>query len=303
MNCGLRLARAGSLAGRTSPSRLLDVTAFRDWLVNKAYTATYIKNVMPYAIKYNHLIHSNNLRELDSLSGHVRTHVLKALTAISKFLGIYTQFKDRLRANGIKWHHTDALTAFLRILNANNKNTLQWLNQTLPYLRENEQLFARFLQLSGLRVSEGIASFNLCIRLAKENRLQEYYDKNLNVLCHFKYPKLFIRRSKCAFITFIKPEFLTAICNSQTVTYPSIRKRLEHNKIPLRFNELRDIFGTHLVNNGILEIEQNLVCGRIPVSIFIRHYWSPRLKELGIRIFKALETVDVLQQQPTIATP
>jgi hypothetical protein len=56
----------------------------------------------------------------------------------------------------------------------------------------------------------------------------------------------------------------------------------------MRFDEFIGYFGTHLVNTGILEIEQNLVCGRIPIGIFIRHYWSPKLKELGNRILKAL---------------
>jgi hypothetical protein len=247
---------------------------------------------MPYARKYGHIIYRGNLTELDALPKHILNHALKALTLISKYLGIYKEFKARLDQHGIKWYRTDALAAFLRILNANNKGTLQWLEQTLPYLRENEQLLAKFLKLSGLRVSEGIASFNLCIKLARENRISEYYDNDLNVLCHFKYPKLFIRRSKACYITFITQEFLSKICNSEIVTYAQIRKRLERNKIPMRFNELRDIFGTHLVNNGILEIEQNLVCGRIPVSIFVRHYWSPKLKELGNRIFKALASID-----------
>lgn len=248
--------------------------------------------------KYGYLIYSDNLRDLELLTNWQRTHAIKALIMLSKYLGTYTEFKARLNEHGIKMYRTNGLTAFLRILNANDKDTLLWLEQTSPYLRENEQLFAKFLKLSGLRVSEGIANFNLCIKLAGEGRLSDYYDSNLNVLCHFKYPRLFIRRSKACYITFIQPQLLEEIAHSQPVTYPSIRKRLEHYKIPMRFNELRDIFGTTLVNHGILEIEQNLVCGRIPVSIFIRHYWSPRLKELGVRIFKALETIDAQPQQP-----
>ena len=66
----------------------------------------------------------------------------------------------------------------------------------------------------------------------------------------------------------------------------------------MRFNELRDIFGTHLVNHGITQTEQDLVCGRISTTIFVKHYWSPVLKELGARIFKALEFLDIKQQQP-----
>ena len=54
--------------------------------------------------------------------------------------------------------------------------------------------------------------------------------------------------------------------------------------------ELRDYFGTYLLNHGILEAEINLCQGRIPVDTFIRHYWSPKLKDLGNRIFKALES-------------
>jgi hypothetical protein len=64
-----------------------------------------------------------------------------------------------------------------------------------------------------------------------------------------------------------------------------MRKRLERKHIHLRFNELRDKFGTHLLSHGILEAEINLCQGRIPVDIFIRPYWSPKLKELGKRFF------------------
>ena len=90
---------------------------------------------------------------------------------------------------------------------------------------------------------------------------------------------------------FQKPEFLNEIANSQPISYSSMRKRLERKKIKLRFNELRDYFGACLLNHGILEAEINLCQGRIPVDIFIRHHWSPRLAKLGCRILKALETI------------
>jgi len=159
-------------------------------------------------------------------------------------------------------------------------------------LRSNEALFLKFLLNSGLRTSEAINSFNLTIQLCKEGKLSDYYDSELNVLCHFKYPKLFIRRTKACYITFIKPEFLNEIASCQPVTYNSLRKRLERRKMKLRFNELRDYFGTYLLSHGILEAEINLCQGRIPVDIFIRHYWSPKLKELGDKIFKATEKAD-----------
>jgi hypothetical protein len=81
-----------------------------------------------------------------------------------------------------------------------------------------------------------INSFNLTINLGKTGKLSEYYDSELRVLCHFKYPKLFIRRTKACYITFIKPEFLNEIAASQPATYSSLRKKIERNKMKLRFN-------------------------------------------------------------------
>ena len=141
-------------------------------------------------------------------------------------------------------------------------------------------------------MDEAINSFNLVIQLARENKLSQYYDENLNCLCHFKYPKTFIRRTKNCFITFTSPKFLSEIAASEIVAYASSRKRLERKKIRLRFNELRDYFGTYLLNHEVLEQEVNLLQGRIPISVFARHYWSPKLKELSNKIIALTENLE-----------
>jgi hypothetical protein len=276
----------------TLPSKnYIDPIEFEKWVRIK-YSKSYGTVVLCYAKKYQHLLKSDsNLRELELLTNDVKTSVVKSLLLCAKFNGCYTQFRNRLNEYGIKLYRPDSLNAFLRILNASNSDTIQYYNQITPILRKNEQVFTKFLLHSGLRVSEGINSFNLVIELASKGKLSEYFDENLGCLAHFKYPKLFIRHTKNAFITFIDKEFLAEIALCQPVTYSSIRKRLDRSKKPMRLDEFRDYFGTHLVNNGILEIEQNLVCGRIPIGIFIRHYWSPKLKELGVRVLKSLETI------------
>ena len=95
----------------------------------------------------------------------------------------------------------------------------------MPILRDNKRVFAKFLLNSGSRLSEGIKSFNLIIQLGKSGELSEYYDENLSCLMHFKFPKLFIRHTKNAFITFISRAFLDQIAECQPVTYFSIRKK------------------------------------------------------------------------------
>jgi intergrase/recombinase len=100
---------------------------------------------------------------------------------------------------------------------------------------------------------------------------------------HFKYPKLFLRGKKNVYISFISENLINKIASSQPLTYATIRKRLNRYKLKMRLSELRDYYGSYLLQHNILEQEVNLLQGRIPVSVFIRHYWSPKLKELANR--------------------
>ena len=151
-----------------------------------------------------------------------------------------------------------------------------------------------FCLYSGLRKSEAILSFNRIIELNNKGLLNEYYDSNLNCLLHFKYPKDFIRKTKNCFTSFIPEELLKQIRNSKPVSDDAISRRLYRNNAKCRINELRDYFGTYLLQHGISEAEINLLQGRIPPSIFIKHYWSPKLSELRDRIFKALKDLEQL---------
>ena len=273
----------------------VDWLKYKQWLLLR-YSKHYVDCLFCYSRKYYDCFY--DVAKIAFIADSNRNNVIKALIVLSKFTGQHQQFKEGLKNCDIKTHQQDALQSFLRLFGSNSKNTLTWLeSEALPHLRENECIFAKFLKLSGLRVSEGIASFNLIIKLYKEGRLNEYYDANMALLQHFKY-KIFLRGKKNAFISFIQPQLLEQICNSQPTTYTTIRKRLEKYHIKMRFSELRQLYGTNLVSNGITQTEQDLVCGRISNSVFVKFYWSPALKQLGDRIFKALETMDVQTQQP-----
>ena len=72
------------------------------------------------------------------------------------------------------------------------------------------------------------------------------------------------------------------------MTYAAIIKKLQRRKIPSRISELRDYYGTFMIRHGLVAQEADLLCGRIPPSIFVRHYFSPAIKELKERTLKAL---------------
>jgi len=247
---------------------------------------------MSYVKRFSNLIVSGNLRELDMLPLSIKNNVIKSLIILSKYLGIYEDFSNRCKQFGIKTTSPNTLNAFLRILNSNNSDILKWYSEALPILRDNEKTLLKYLLYSGIRKEEAIMSFNKIIELHKLNRLNEYYDVNLNCLMHFKYPKEFIRKTKNCFITFITEDLLNEIANSKPITYAMIIKRLYRKNIKCRINELRDYYGTFLLQHGILEAEINLCQGRIPPSIFIKHYWSPKLSELRDRILLALKELE-----------
>jgi len=82
---------------------------------------------------------AENLRELDLLPSSIKNNAIKSLIILSKFLGNYKEFNERLKSFDIKTNRPDSLNAFLRILNASDSDVMNWYSSTVPILRENER--------------------------------------------------------------------------------------------------------------------------------------------------------------------
>jgi hypothetical protein len=61
--------------------------------------------------------------------------------------------------------------------------------------------------------------------------------------------------------------------------------------LTMRMNYCPKIFGTHLRYCGIESEMVNLLEGRISPEIFVRHYWSPNMKQDIERIRKAMDSL------------
>jgi hypothetical protein len=204
----------------------IDLNAYREYL-HKKFTRQYACLQFGYLRKYSSCY--INPQGLSVIPASIRGNVLKAMVNLAKYLGRYEEYKVKLKNCGIKWQRADSLGAFLRIFNASNNDIIKWYKEARIKLRENEALFTKFLLHSGLRTGEAIHAFNLIIKLSKEDKLSEYYDSELQVLCHFKYPKLFIKRTKNCYITFITPEFVQQIAESKPITYSMSLARFFHS--------------------------------------------------------------------------
>jgi len=275
-----------SLGGIT---KSVDWVDFKEYL-NKVYRRNWSKQCFCYAKKYCHFL--ENPSKLEMFNGYTKNNIRKALISLSKYLGIYRQFKAKMEDYGIKWSRTTSIDAFFRMINNKNNSALKWLRENTKLLDRTCSTYLKFVVLSGLRANEAIDSFNLIIRLGAEGKLGEYYNEDLQTLEHFRYPKLFFRNTKNCFVTMIFRTLVEEIAKCDLMTYDIIRKKLQRRNKSTRINELRDYYATFMVRHGLIREEVDLLQGRIGKSIFVRHYFSPAIKELKDRVFKALTQLE-----------
>ena len=270
----------------------MDWAAFREWAKSR-YAKSYAPTVYCYAQKFSGLLYGN-LAELQRLSRSKRGAILRALTALSKYLGVYEQFKRRMKSYGLKWEGQGSFESFLRILRNNNRDVVEWVKRCLESFDDWYATFIEFVLVSGLRKTEAIEAFNLIVRLGREGRLDEYYNAKLESLEHFRYPKTFIRGSKNVFFSFIPETFLNKIAECHTISDSGYKRRRMKHGLPSRLKDLREYFATYMLNHGLLREEIDLIQGRIGKSLFMKHYFSPAIEDLKNRTLNAIQLLSNL---------
>ena len=96
-----------------------------------------------------------------------------------------------------------------------------------------------------------------------------------------------------AHISIASEEFVAKITQSNPVSYFAIRKRIVSHNQPVRIKELRLYFATYLHQNGILAEYIDLLQGRIPKSVFARHYLKVEdVKELVVQVLAVTSVME-----------
>ena len=268
----------------------VDFDGFREYVFKK-YDDAYARMILRYV--RNYIGYIDNPSMLETFNSSKKNNVLKSLIAFSKYHGFYEEFRKRVEAYGVKWSRSSSVDAFFRIMSNSNNDVLAWYNEAIRIL-DNDTLSSclRFALMSGMRRSEVINSFNVIVDLGSKDRVSDYYNKEIGTLEHFKYPKLFFRNTKNVFISMVPRDLVMEIVKCNPITYDVIGKRLRRRGLRVRINELRDFYATFMVRHGLIKEEVDLLQGRITKSIFVRHYWSPAIKELKQRVFKALQELE-----------
>ena len=257
----------------------------------KQYRFRTAKERFNYARRFSHCLINCDFSEVKVLSDDKRVHVLKALSALSKFLGIYEDFKSLVRNYGLKWKgkSSDDLIIERLTRTVDSNEVFEWIRKVKSEVSELS-VFMDFMALSGLRFIEAVNSYNLIVDLAKEGRLSEYYNEDREVLEHFRFKELFIRNSKKAFISFIPKTMIEAISRNKPLNMNYIQTKVKR-KVGLRFSDIREAHGTFLTKH-LNQIEIDFLHGRVSTSVFMRNYFNPALiVDLKERVFRGLAEI------------
>jgi hypothetical protein len=252
------------------------VADFESYL--KAQKKRNVRQIMCYAQKYHTVLETGDATAITSLSsGALRRHAMESLTALSKFNGSYDRWQGIRKCYSLKWTSGDeSLQSLQRFFNPDLSLDviLQRIKQMVDKTRTQIGNIIRFACLVGLRPTEVIESVKL---LNNSESFAIYYDPKQMTLTHFRFPSVFLRQTKKAYISFVTPEMLQIVqdLKEKIPTYGAIRHACMKVGVSMDMRFCRKVFASHLRHSGIQPEVVDMLQGRVSQSILTRHYLVP----------------------------
>ena len=229
--------------------------------------------------------------------------VMSALANLSKYSGLYKQWKNIVEDTGLKWEKRSSLDTIIDLLNFNMDNVKQWLIDAITQLPKPHATVLVFNALTALRPSEGYNSRKPIIQLSKQRKLAHYLDRDSMRLQHFKYKDLFLRKSKNAYISFITSDLLQHVLNNKLVLkYSQIDSALDKRGFNNQMNKLGKLYATMLKKYLPREVI-NMLEGRISGDLFVRCYYKTYTDESMQKSSRRYKTTTKKVTSTTLITP
>jgi intergrase/recombinase len=214
---------------------------------------------------------------------------MKSLATLSKYLGCYDTWTNLKKRHQLKWTNNNTAHIINRLTDPQQSfdTMLMWLRRCVDKLPKTDSNILLYCTLTGLRPTEACESIKLI-----HTDLDNYLDTKQMALLHFKYPELFLRRTKKAYFSFITEEILDIAKSARYRTYNSLRMALRKHNLDTNMNNCRKIFATFLHDNGITSETIDLLQGRSPQTVFASHYYKPDLNTGSLR-----KTLELLRER------
>jgi len=271
----------------------IDWKAYREWLVEN-FSPGYARDVYNYSRKYAHCLLNRDLSELLMIRKTKRTNIVKALANLAKFVGLHDEFLKLMHRYDLEWggksNEELVIERYTRIQDPNE--VFEWIKQ-VKKVRVELADFMDFMAATGLRLVEAISSYNLIIKLAKEGKLNQYYNEEKEALEHFRFKEIFLRKSKKAFVSFVPKQLIERITLNDPLpnSRHAIEMRVRKKGLKLRFADIRELHGTFMTKY-LSKSEIDFIHGRVTTSIFMANYFNAALiADLKQRIFKGISEI------------
>ncbi len=213
--CPSSSARQSEGFVRTNLSSLS--SSFVNWLQlqnKRHWTIKYTKN---YALKYGHILDTGDASPLVALTPCNRQHAMSALASLSKFQGRYDQWLQIRQRYNLKWSAgNESLQAMERFFNPQMSldHMIAKVREMMGVLPPAMAGVIRFACLTGLRPSEACESVRLI-----NSQTNNYFNPEQQCLEHFRFPEIFLRPTKKAFISYLSRDNYQRIANLGCKTY------------------------------------------------------------------------------------
>jgi intergrase/recombinase len=167
---------------------------------------------------------------------------------------------------------------------------LQWLHEAMRALPSSRYAnLLLFCTLTGMRGSECIEA----VRLICKSTDKYYYNPERQILQHYLFPEIFIRRTKAINISIINDDIIGLAEKIGNTHLNGLKKAIRHSCLSMKIKYCRKIYVSWLRHFGIEPEIINMLQGRIGKDIFLRHYYSPSLSYRE----KVLDAVVELQKE------
>jgi hypothetical protein len=268
---------------------IIDWQQFHNFLLQRMTPKT-AEDRIRYAKQFgiSLLANNENAASLLRLSPNKRIHVMKALSALARFTGNQESWLQIRQRYGLQWSTgTEKIDAFTRFFDSSKDldTMLQWLREALQVLPPRYANFYLFCTLTGLRSTECLEA----MKLLKCELSSQYYNPEQQVLQHYRFPELFIRRTKAVYIS-IASDTIINIAKSikSTPTLNGLKMAIRHSCLSMQLKYCRKIYASWLHKCGISDSLIDMLQGRIGKNIFLRHYLTPS-SDYKQNVLQALE--------------
>ena len=271
----------------------IDWQAFHNFLLQRMTEKT-AADRLRYAKQYYAVIQNVDSNILNQLTPNKRIHIMKALSCLARFTGRAEQWRQIRQQYQLSWSTgTEKLDAFTRLFDESRSldTMLQWLKEALRCLPCKYGNLLLFCTLTGMRGSECIESVRL---LHNGQYTERYYNPERQILQHYLYPNIFIRRTKAIYISIVNEQIIEIVKKIGNVpTLNGLKKAIMRSSLSMRIKYCRKKHASWLHHKGISSDLIDALQGRISKNIFLRHYLTPSADYKN----RILEAITDLQQQ------